>query len=63
MHGNVLLNLIIDTNGNVKNVELKKGDPVLGQAAADAVRQWQYAPFTVNGTPMEVYTQVTVRFP
>lgn len=63
MHGKVLLHVLIDPKGGVKDVKLEKGDPVLGQAAAEAVRQWQFPPLTVAGNPVEVDTTITMRFP
>ncbi len=63
MHGRVRLLVRMDVKGDVKEVKLEKGDPLLGQAAADAVRQWHFEPFTINGNPTEVETWVSVKFP
>lgn len=38
------------------------GHPLLVKAAIDAVRQWRYRPYVLNGEPVEVETQVTVNF-
>ncbi|MBV9607960.1 MAG: energy transducer TonB [Acidobacteria bacterium] len=38
------------------------GSPLLISAAVDAVRQWQFKPYALNGAPIEVETQVTVNF-
>jgi TonB family protein len=62
-HGKVILWVMVDTNGHVKDVKLRRGDPVLGEAAAEAVRQWQFKPMTVSGNPVEVETLISVRFP
>ena len=42
MRGKVLSRVLIDINVNVKNTTVERGDPVLGQAAAEAVRQWRF---------------------
>jgi len=63
MHGTVLLKVLIDTKGEVKTVKLEKGDPMLGQAATEAVRQWHFEPLAVAGNPLEVETTVSVHFP
>jgi protein TonB len=36
--------------------------PLLDQAALDAVRQWAYAPTTLNGVAVPVIMSVTVTF-
>ena len=38
------------------------GHPLLVRAAIEAVRQWRYRPYVLNGEPVEVETQVTVNF-
>jgi TonB family protein len=62
IQGTVELKAIIDKEGNVANLQLISGHPMLAPAAFDAVRQWKYRPYLVNGTPIEVETTVTVNF-
>lgn len=62
IQGVVLLQVKIDTEGNVVQVELISGHPLLAPAAMDAVRQWKYRPYLLNGTPVMVETQVQVNF-
>jgi len=38
------------------------GDSQLSKAAADAVKQWKYKPYLLNGEPVEIQTQVTIKF-
>jgi len=38
------------------------GHPLLTGAALDAVRQWEYKPYLVNGNPVQIETQVTIKF-
>jgi len=60
--GNVVLHVIVGTDGAVKEATLVSGDPVLGQAALDAVRQWRYRPTLLNSKPVEVDSTVTIGF-
>lgn len=61
--GSVVLHTVIGTDGNVKSVDVVNSAGVsLDQAAMDSVRQWKYRPYLLNGTPMEVDTQITVNF-
>jgi TonB family protein len=62
LQGMVLLHILIDIDGNVKQVDVVSGPPELAPAAADAVRQWRYQPTSLNGDPLEVDTTVTVNF-
>ncbi len=62
IEGVVVLRVIIGTDGAIKKVETVTGQPLLAQAAMDAVRQWTYQPTIVNGEPVEVDTQVTVGY-
>jgi protein TonB len=39
-----------------------KGEPLLTKAASDAVKQWKYKPYLLNGEPVEIQTQITVNF-
>jgi TonB family protein len=60
--GAVLLHVILATDGTPTEVTLESGDPVLGKAAIDAVRQWQYQPTLLNGSAVEVDTKVSIEF-
>jgi TonB family protein len=62
IQGTVELKAIIDKQGNVANLQLISGHPVLAPAAIEAVKQWKYRPYLLNGTPVEVETTVTVNF-
>ena len=62
IQGVVVLSAIIDKEGNVANVQLISGHPLLAPAAIEAVKQWKYKPYLLNGTPVEVETQVQVNF-
>jgi protein TonB len=62
IQGVVVLTAIIDKDGNVERLQLVNGHPLLAPAAIEAVKQWRYKPFLLNGQPLEVETTVTVDF-
>jgi TonB family protein len=62
LQGVVLMNVRIDKEGSVSNVEVVSGEPSLAAAAVEAVRQWKYRPYLLNGKAVEVETQVQVSF-
>ena len=57
-----MLHAIIDKDGNVTQLEVVSGHPLLVQSALDAVKQWRYQPTQLNGDPVEVDTTITVTF-
>lgn len=62
LEGTVLLRAIISRTGTVENLQVIQGSPFLSQAAIDAVRQWHYRPYRLNNEPVEVETQILVKF-
>jgi TonB family protein len=62
IQGVVLLHVMISRDGDVTSVELISGAPELAPAAIDAVKQWRYRPYQLNGESVEVDTQVQVSF-
>jgi len=62
VQGYVILEAIIDKDGNVRDAKVVKGVALLDDAALDAVRQWRYSPTTLNNVPIEVAMSVTVIF-
>jgi periplasmic protein TonB len=62
VQGSVRFTVVIGKDGRVQSVTLVYGDPVLAQAAKEAVQQWVYKPTLLNGDPVEVMTQVDVNF-
>jgi periplasmic protein TonB len=62
VQGDVVLSAVIDGNGQIKNLQLVSGHPMLVPAAITAVRQWRYKPYLLNGQPVEVETTITVIF-
>ena len=62
VQGEVILSAIIDTNGQITNLQLVSGHPMLVPAALAAVQEWRYKPYLLNGQPVEVETTITVIF-
>ncbi len=62
VQGEVVLSAVIDANGQIQNLQLVSGHPMLVPAALAAVRQWRYKPYLLNGQPVEVETTITVIF-
>jgi len=62
IQGTVLLQAQISKTGDIENLQLISGHPMLAPAAIEAVKQWKYKPYLLNGEPVEVETQVQVNF-
>lgn len=60
--GKVELEAVIDGSGNVQDVVVTQGNPVLADAAVKAVKQWKYQPYMLDGKAVEVDTHITVIF-
>ena len=61
--GKVKLRILISVSGDVSTVTVINGHPMLAPAAIEAVKQWKYKPFTENGNPSAVATDVELDFP
>lgn len=61
-HGSVQLLATIDKFGDIAKVQVLTGDAMLSRSAVDAVKQWKYRPYLLNGSPVEIETQITVVF-
>ena len=62
IEGTVVLMAVIGTDGSVKDVGVESGLPILAQAAIDAVKQWRYKPYMIDGEPVEVDSRITINF-
>jgi len=62
IQGPVVLQAVISKSGTIENLQVLSGHPMLVRAALDAVRQWRYRPYFLNGEAVEVETQITVNF-
>ncbi len=62
IQGRVILKVRINKSGDVVNLQLVSGHPILAPAAIEAVKQWKYQPYLLYGDPIEAETNVTVNF-
>lgn len=62
MSGRVELQATISRGGTIENLRVMSGPTIFQQAALDAVRQWRYQPYLLNGQPVEVETTIEVDF-
>ncbi len=60
--GTVVLQATISRSGTIENLRVVSGPALLRPAALDAVKQWRYRPYMLNGQPVEVETTVSVEF-
>lgn len=62
IQGTVIVEIMIGRDGRIHSTQLLKSVPLLDAAALEAVRQWEYAPTTVDGNAVAVLMTVTVHF-
>ncbi len=62
IQGPVQLQATISKTGDITNLKVVSGESVLGRSAQEAVKQWKYKPYYLNGEPVEIQTQILVNF-
>ena len=62
LQGIVELRALVSSDGTIHQVQVVSGPAILAHAAIEAVNQWKYRPYYLNGTPIPVETQITVKF-
>jgi TonB family protein len=62
LHGPVVLQAVVGRDGSVQDLKIVRGYFVLGKAAIAAVKQWRFAPYTLDGHPASTQTVITVNF-
>jgi TonB family protein len=62
IQGSVALDVQVGEDGAVRNISVVAGDPVLSAAAVEAVKQWIYRPFSIDGHRAEMQTRITIKF-
>ncbi len=62
VEGAVELLATISKTGDISHIKVLSGDGQLAKAATDAVKQWKYKPYLLNGQPVEIQTQITINF-
>lgn len=60
--GAVVVEVVIDTSGNVTDTRVVRSIPLLDDEALRVVRSWHFAPTMVNGQPVPVRTNLTINF-
>jgi TonB family protein len=62
LEGDVIFRIIIGKNGKLREIHLRRGKPILIEAAAKALSEWQYETFMLNGEAVEVESLATIQF-
>jgi TonB family protein len=62
IQGAVVLEVVISKEGVPEHIVVQSGPEELRVSALDAVRQWRYEPYLLNGDPVEVETTITVTY-
>jgi periplasmic protein TonB len=62
VQGTVLIKALISSNGRIAQAQVISGSPLLAPAALEAIKQWRYRPYVLNGGTIEVETEITVNF-
>ena len=60
IEGTVVLDAVIGKDGGVEHLEVASGPKELQSSSLDAVRQWKYKPYLLNGEPVTVRTTIKV---
>jgi protein TonB len=60
--GSVVLQVLVARDGSVQDAKFMQGSLLFARNAIDAVRQWKFKPYSINGHPVSVLTQITIRF-
>lgn len=60
--GDVVLDVTIDRTGQIANIKTRQGHPILIQSAIDAVKQWKFRPYVLNGEAVEVESTVMIKY-
>lgn len=62
VEGSVQMQATIGKDGSISNVKILSGDPLLAHSAQEAVKQWKYKPYYLDGEPVDIQTQITINF-
>ena len=62
LEGTVVFDATITEHGQIEDLKLVSGDPILARAATDAVSKWRYTPYLLNGKPISKQTRINIRF-
>jgi len=62
LEGKVVLNAMVTEDGSVRDLKVVAGNATLAQAALEAVKQWRYQPYSLDGKPVKRETTITIDF-
>jgi protein TonB len=62
IQGAVVVDALIGRDGRIEQATVIRGQALLNRSAVEAIKQWQYRPYYLNGEPVEVETEITVNF-
>ena len=62
VQGVVSLQALISREGTIQELQILSGPAILAAAAREAVKQWHFKPYLLNGTPVETQARITVNF-
>ena len=62
LEGRVVLAAVIMEDGTLRDVRVVEGEPLLAQSALDAVQQWRYKPYELDGKPVKNLIRIYVDF-
>jgi protein TonB len=62
VQGTVVLEGTVSEHGQVEDLQVVSGPPLLAEAAMDAVRKWRYTPYLLNGMPVRKQTRINISF-
>ena len=60
--GSVVLQVIIGRDGTVREAKFLQGSLVFARSAIDAVKQWRFKPYSMNGRAVSVQSMITLTF-
>jgi periplasmic protein TonB len=62
VQGAVILQALISREGSIQELQVLNGPGILATAAREAVKQWRFKPYYMNGQPVETQARITVNF-
>jgi TonB family protein len=62
IEGTVALHAVVTLDGTLQDINVVSGNPILADAALEAVRQWRYQPSKINGEPVEAQHEIVITF-
>jgi TonB family protein len=62
VQGDVVIDTTIDKSGNVVRMHVVSGPAMLRPSALESLKRWKYEPSRLDGEPVEVQMQVTIKF-